>query len=287
MPKTSISKHACAPFRTLLLLLALRGPVAVAAAEPASEPARAQARALMQEGARRMEDRQYDKAVESFSEAYRLVPSPKVLYNLGIAYLSVARYADALQALEGFLKEAVDAPAASQDTARRHIADLRAKVVALEIKSDRPGAELSLDGRSYGTVTFDHPLVIDPGPHELHARAGSDAVDQAFTAQPGQSMTVTLSFAAAASAVPGTPGATTAAGAGALPFATATAAEAVPQPPALLTAAPASTSQRPIYRRPWFWAAVGGSAAVALAVILALTLGHTEYPTVDAKVPGP
>jgi len=229
----------------------------------------------MQEGARQMEDRQYDKAVESFSEAHRLVPSPKVLYNLGIAYLSVARYADALRALEGFLEEATDAPAASQDTARRHVADLRAKVVALEIKSDRPGAELSLDGRGYGAITFDHPLVIDPGPHALHARAGGETVDQAFTAQPGQAMTITLTFTAAASPALG---ATAAAGAGALALAPLTAA---PEPAALLAAAP---SPRPVYRRPWFWVAVGGGAAVAVAVILALTLSRTEYPAVDAKV---
>ncbi|HVR01727.1 MAG TPA: tetratricopeptide repeat protein [Polyangia bacterium] len=278
MPKASTSKHARVPFWTLLLSMALGGRVVAAPVEPAAEPARAQARALMQEGARQMDDRQYDKAVESFSEAYRLVPSPKVLYNLGIAYLSVARYADALQALEGFLKEATDAPAANQATARRHIADLRAKVVTLELKSDRPGAELALDGRSLGAVTFDHPLVIDPGPHDLRARAGEDVVEQAFTAQPGQSMMMTLTFTAAAN---GAPGATTT---GARPLALAPPA---PAPPALLVAAPAPPSARPIYRRPWFWAAVGGGAAVAAAIILVLALSRTEYPAVDAKVQGP
>ncbi|HEV3032971.1 MAG TPA: hypothetical protein VG319_15090 [Polyangia bacterium] len=278
MPKASTSEHTRVPFWTLLLLLAWRAPAAAAPIEPASEPARAQARALMQEGAQQMDDRQYDKAVESFSEAYRLVPSPKVLYNLGIAYLSVARYADALRALEGFLAEATDAPAASQATARRHVADLRAKVVTLELKSDRPGAELALDGRSLGAVTFDHPLVIDPGPHEVRARAGADVVEQAFTAQPGQSMTLTLTFTAAAN---GAAGATTA-GAG-----TSALAPPAPAPLALLTATPAPPSARPVYRRPWFWAAVGGGVAVAAAIILVLALSRAEYPAVDAKVDGP
>ncbi|HEY2731741.1 MAG TPA: hypothetical protein VGK52_17480 [Polyangia bacterium] len=257
--------------------MALGGRVIAAPVEPAAEPARAHARALMQEGAQQMDDRQYDKAVESFSEAYRLVPSPKVLYNLGIAYLSVARYADALQALEGFLKEETDAPAANQATARRHVDDLRAKVVTLELKSDRPGADLALDGRSLGAVTFDHPLVIDPGPHDLRARAGEDVVEEAFTAQPGQSMALTLTFTAAPNGAPGP----TTAGAQTLAL-----APPAPAPPALIAAAPAP-APRPVYRRPWFWAAVGGGAAVAAAVILVLALSRTEYPAVDAKVAGP
>ena len=211
-----------------------------------------------------MDDRQYDKAVASFAEAYRLVRSPKVLFDLGIAYLSVARYADALQALQGFLDEATDAPAASQATARRHIEELRAKVVTLAIKSDRPGAELTLDGRDYGAVTFDHALTIDPGPHQLRARAGDETVEQAFTAEPGQAMTVTLTFTPAAPA----------------PVVLAPIA-AAPPPVALVTA---PIARPPVYRRPWFWMAVGGAAAVAAAVILTLALSKTEYPSADAQV---
>jgi hypothetical protein len=248
-----------------LLVMALRGSAAAAPDEPPpSDAARVQARALVQEGAHQMDDRQYDKAVESFSEAYRLVRSPKVLFDLGIAYLSVARYADALQALQGFLDEATDAPPASQATARRHIEELRAKVVTLAMKSDRTGAELTLDGRSYGAVTFDRPLTIDPGPHQLHARAGDETVEQAFTAEPGQAMTVTLTFASAAP----------------LPAPSAPLAP----PVALVTAAPLAEPGPPVYHRPWFWVAVGGAVAVAAAVILTLALSKTEYPGADARV---
>jgi hypothetical protein len=266
MPHAPTSKLLQRVFLGALLLVTLGRAAAAAPDEAPDEPARARAKALMQQGARQMEDRQYDKAVESFTEAYRLVPSPKVQFNLGIAYLSVARYADALQSLEGFLKEDPEAPEASQATARRHIADLRTKVVALSIKSDRPGAALSLDGRSYGPVMFDQPLTIDPGIHALHAVAGSDTVDQTFTAEPGQAMTVTLTFTAAASA----------------PVVLTPIAAAAP-PAALVTTGPVG-ARAPVYRRPWFWVAVGGAAAVAAAVILTLALSKTEYPAADAQV---
>ena len=59
---------------------------------------------------------------------------------------------------------------------------------------------------------------------------------------------------------------------------------ALPPPLALVTAAPLPERARPVYRRPWFWAAVGGAVAVAAAVILTLALSKTEYPATDAQV---
>jgi tetratricopeptide (TPR) repeat protein len=242
----------------------------VARAEDEAEPERARAKALLQEGARQMDERQYDRAVESFTEAYRLVPSPKVLYNLGIAYLSVARYADALDALERFLAGAPDAPEANLATARRHVADLRGKVSTLAIKSDQPGADLTLDGRARGVVTFDHELTIDAGPHELRARAGDATLEERFTAVAGQRATLELSFAKAAA--PGAP-----------PVLMAPPADA---PPPLVDVA-STPARAPLTRRPVFWVVVGAAAVVATAVILTLVLSKTEYPAVDQRIDGP
>ncbi len=262
MPNSATSK----PLRILVAACAIF--VATRSARAEDDPTRVRAKALLQQGAEQMEARQYDKAVDSFGEAYRLVPSPKVLYNLGIAYLSVARYADALEALEGFLREATDAPAASQETARRHIDELRPKVATLDITSDRPRAELILDGRSRGETTFDHALTIDAGPHELRARAGDAIAEQRFTAQAGQRVAVTLTFAPAP-----------------VPVLTA-----VAPPPASLVTAPSATEEpraRPVYQRPWFWVAAGAAAFVAASVIVVLATSGTSYPTADQHVGGP
>jgi tetratricopeptide (TPR) repeat protein len=239
---------------------------ATSAARAQEEPdaARVKAKALLQEGARFMDERQYDRAVESFREAYRLVPSPKVLYNLGVAYLSVARYADALDALERFLAEATDAPVANQETARRHIADLRAKVSTLSLTSDRPRGELLLDGRSLGEIALTGDVTIDAGPHDLRVVADGKVVDQRLTASPGERVAVTLTFERPAQA-PAAPPPATASPAG-----------------LTLTAAPAE--ERPLLRRPWFWAAAGGAVAAAAAVILVIALSRTEYPVPDQTV---
>jgi tetratricopeptide (TPR) repeat protein len=246
-----------------LALLAAGAPPAraqVAAPEAEADAARTKARALLQEGARFMDERQYDRAVETFQEAYRLVPSPKVLYNLGVAYLSVARYADALAALERFLAEATDAPAANQETARRHVADLRGKVSTLTFTSDRSSGELILDGRSLGEVAFDRPLTIDAGPHDLRAVSQGRLLDQRITAPAGGRLAVSLTFEAPAAPVPTAP----------------------PPPPAALVAAP--DEPRPLTSRPWFWIAAGGVAAAAATVILVVALSRTDYPTAEQTV---
>jgi len=238
-------------------------------AELGGDAARARARALLQEGAAFMDERQYDRAVERFGEAYRLVPSPKVLYNLGVAYLSVARYADALAALEQFLAEATDAPEANRETARRHVADLRGKVTTLALTSDRPRAELVLDGRSLGEVALDRDLTIDAGPHDLRAVSNGRVVEQRLTAPAGGRVAVTLAFDGP---VPGV----------VPPAAVAPVAE----PPGLaLSGAPEET--RPLTRRPWFWVAAGGALAIVATVVLVVALSGSEYPTPDATVPGP
>jgi tetratricopeptide (TPR) repeat protein len=251
----------------LACVLVVCAAAAGARADGEPEAARAKAKALLQEGARFMDERQYDRAVETFQEAYRQVPSPKVLYNLGVAYLSVARYADALGALERFLAEANDAPEVNRETARRHVADLRAKVSTLTLTSDRPRGELSVDGRSLGEVALVGDLTIDAGPHDLRAIADGKVVDERLTAPAGGRVAVALRFDAP---IPPPPAARPAA----------------PVAGVALTAAPAD-EPRPLTERPWFWIAAGGAVAAVATVVLVVALSKTEYPAYDEAVSGP
>src|SRR3954454_13220068 len=74
---------------------------------------KAQARALLVEGGGLLQSGDYAEALVRFEKAFALVPSPKIQYNLGLAYLGLARPADALQAFEVFVAGAADAPAAN------------------------------------------------------------------------------------------------------------------------------------------------------------------------------
>ena len=77
------------------------------------EPRRA---AKLVEGVAALKRGDHQAALTRFEEAYALVPSPKIHYDFGLAYVGLGRTADALAAFERFLAEAPDAP---PDSARR------------------------------------------------------------------------------------------------------------------------------------------------------------------------
>lgn len=72
------------------LIVAVLGVVAAGAPAAADEPADAEletrARELIDSGQRHFDVGEYDEAIADYREAYRLVPRPGVLYNLGQAF---------------------------------------------------------------------------------------------------------------------------------------------------------------------------------------------------------
>jgi hypothetical protein len=133
---------------------------------PVRADARSDARAKLVQGGEALKSGQFEEALARFQEAYRIVPSPKIHYNFGLAYRGLGRKADALEAFERFLAEATDATRETRQNAERGRAQLVSQVIVLEVKTDLPGAEVFVDGRSYGTNRAT-PIYLDPGPHQL------------------------------------------------------------------------------------------------------------------------
>src|SRR5205814_1129304 len=82
----------------------------------------------------------YQAALARFEEAYALVPSPKIHYDFGLAYVGLGRPADALAAFERFLAEAPDAPPDKREKAASLISTLRAQVAETPGREDREAA---------------------------------------------------------------------------------------------------------------------------------------------------
>ena len=80
-----------------------------------SEGDKKQAQALQAEGLRLMQKGDNQGAVAKFEEAFRLVASPKILFNMGKAHLALGDQAKALEELQRFLDEAPFAPKESRD----------------------------------------------------------------------------------------------------------------------------------------------------------------------------
>ena len=107
-------------------------------AQPAmeTEANREAARAKLVEGVAALKRGDHQAALTRFEEAYALVPSPKIHYDFGLAYVGLGRTADALAAFERFLAEAPDAPADTREKAASLIPTLRARLAEAAARND-------------------------------------------------------------------------------------------------------------------------------------------------------
>ncbi len=222
----------------VVLVFALLAVSLPAAAQ--SDRAREQARAAAAAGAAHLEQGDYDKALDKFQEAYRLVKSPRLFFNFGLAYAALARPAEAFEAFEAFLREATDAPAERRAEATERLTELRARVAFVEVASPVASTKVSIDGRPRGTTPLSRLLVLDPGTHQVIAEASifERPWVHTFTAAAGKTTRLTVVVPKAAPPAP------------------------APQIP---IAAVTEDAPAPVYKRAWFWVAVGVAVAAGVA----------------------
>jgi hypothetical protein len=269
---TPIAFHHFRPTATALLvalLVAVAGATSARAQDAAgpgavatdAEAAKAGARARMAEGARLLEAGDHARALAEFEAAYLLVPSSKILFNVGLAYMGLGRHADAIRAFEQFTSDAKNVPPAAIADAQRLIDGLRSKVGAVEVAVDQPGVDITIDGRALGKTPLAPPVYhVDPGEHRLTAQGdrAAPAVTQVFKIGAGERQVLKV-------VVP------------------ALAAAPAPVPPAAtLVAAPAPAgvpdTERPLYRKPWFWGVAGAGVAALVLTVVLIAGRSTDYP---------
>lgn len=248
------------------LVLTTRAAVAAPPGDTSSsaqdQDARTAAKARLEQGAALLAGHSYARALEEFEEAYRIFPSPKIFFDIGLANAGLDRNPDALRAFQRFLIEATDAPPDTVTRAKERVESLLPRVAVVDIVSPQAGLEILVDGQSVGRAPLASPLYLDPGTHRLLARenALAPSVTRAFEVKGGTRITVT---------VPAVPPPTAAAPPPAAPI--------VSSPPLVRTAPPTEgpAEERPIFARTWFWVAAGGVVAVAAATLL-LTVGRSQ-----------
>jgi hypothetical protein len=172
------------------------GAARVAEAAPAGTPAagspKAAARKKLMEGAVLLKKRDFQAALERFQSAYEILPSPKIQYNLGLAYMGLGRNADALAAFHNFLSEADDASGETITSARKYKEALVQKIFRLTVSADVEGASIGVDGRTFGNTPHPDEIILDAGAHALVVE--KPGVGKPFTkrfdAAPGGSLAI-------------------------------------------------------------------------------------------------
>ncbi len=169
----------------------------------ADEATEKQARALFAQGNQRFDAEDNAGALELYRAAYAKWANPKILWNVGTTLRRLARYAEAADTYEAYLKDAAADPAKNEEGARL-LAELEQRVARLRITVDDPGAKVRVDGRIVSQpdgVGGGGPIVIslrvDAGPHTLLAEKDGTAPAVAnITAVAGKEQGVALHLAA-------------------------------------------------------------------------------------------
>jgi hypothetical protein len=181
--------------------IALAAPPAKAApkkpAKPAKgddkdDPKRAEARKAYGEAESKFQSGDFEAALAGYKTANDALPAPMTLYKMAICLDKLDKAADAIAAYGAFLGSNPPASMEAKVTeAQGRVADLKKKTpVVVKVKSDPPGASVSLDGVAQMGVT---PLDVKttPGHHKVHLTSpGYEAVDKELDVEAGAEATV-------------------------------------------------------------------------------------------------
>jgi hypothetical protein len=259
----------------LLVALALAVLPLRASADTTADKKRATA--LLQEGAKLLDRKEFAAALEKFNDAYRLVASAKIQFNIGLAQEGLDRPAEAIRAYRIYIDEATSDLAARRTDARVRIDALRPHVTHLQITSDAAGAQVLVDGVDEGRTPLARPVVVNPGAHQVVVQppGGGAAWTRAIRGEPGAK--IDLQVSAPALTPPPPP---------LLVNKVPEPRQSDPQPVVIdtpITSQPASDEPTPVYKRVWFWGVVGAvvAAGVVGAVLLTRDKGTTFVCTVE------
>jgi tetratricopeptide (TPR) repeat protein len=176
--------------------------------------AKTQARAHFRAGTAFYEAGDYDRAIEQYRQAYELIPSPDLLFNLGQAYRLKGDMKSAANYYRLCLRQKSDGPVG--DAAREHLQEVEAQLP---------------------------PETATPPPDTPAPTADTPAPT---------------------------------------PSPPATAKAATPTATSTVIAARPAARPRPLWKRPWLWALVGGVAVAGIVIGVGVGVGaapHRIQPT--------
>lgn len=171
----------------------------------AAAGARQRARVKVAEGAKRLAEGKYELAVECFEQAHQIFPSPKIQFNLGLAYRGLGRQAQAFAAFDRFLRDGSDAAPDHAAKARAELERLARLIGFVSVTSDAHQADVFLDGVAIGGLPVSN-RPVEVGAHEVVLRSpqfGSRV--RTFSVSAGQRETLTIVFQPPASHPPAPP----------------------------------------------------------------------------------
>jgi hypothetical protein len=249
--RTAIAKVRKAALSALLLCAAIATAHAqeVIVAPPVNDAqAKTRAQGLLSEGTAAYGRGDYATALDKFTAAYEIFPSPKLWFNIGQANRDLGRPVEAAAAFDRFLRNAGDAPPETLAEARRSAAELKTKLGQIQVTCATDGADVTVDGKQVGSTPLGEIVWTTPGRHQVAVQhAGFSPMIEDVVVVAGNASTVSFELRPIdlRASNPGKAGAMVGDG--------------------------AASEDKPVYRHAWFWVATGVAigAGIAAGVLIA------------------
>jgi hypothetical protein len=166
----AVARHARA------LAMALLGTLTLGGARAARADEAAVAEQLYELGRKLMAEGRVSEACPKFEESQRLDPATGTLLNLATCHEAEGKLATAWgEFKEGELAARHDGRVDREDYARLHLAGLEPRLSYLTVSVSKaslaPDLVVTLDGKPLGPGSWDTAVPVDPGEHEVVARA--------------------------------------------------------------------------------------------------------------------
>ncbi len=143
----------------LSLIVPCRAYAQGGATAPPTAEAQQQGRDHFARGLARYHEGDFGGALVEFQRAYDVAPSFRILFNLGQTAYELRDYAGAVTAFTRYLTEGADrVPQERRAEVEKSLRDLDQRVGRVEISTNVPGAELSIDGVHVGTSPLSSPV---------------------------------------------------------------------------------------------------------------------------------
>ncbi|MGH7285288.1 MAG: hypothetical protein ACRELY_27510 [Polyangiaceae bacterium] len=136
--------------------------VFASAAFAQDDPRKAQAEAVFGEGLKEHDAQHEDLALAKFEEAYKIYPSPNVLFNIGREQHLLGRSLEAIRNYRAALANQLLNPS-NADLAKTYIRELQTKLGRVEVTAPRD-AQVLVDGTAQ---TGASPYDVEPGNHKI------------------------------------------------------------------------------------------------------------------------
>lgn len=262
----------------ILLAAILCGAAGVAPHHAHAQSARRQAAELLRQGAALYKQGDKSGTLEKFSKAYNLFPSYKIEYNIAVLLEEMGRWTASAEYFERFVTtKHKSAPGEMVQLAHQKLRKLRRKLASVTVTCNVEGAWLLVAGKEVGQLPMGFRTYYTPDKYHFAVKKrGYQRFQKSVVLRAGSHLQLEVELTHIVHPV-SRPEPVPAAQTRKFPTMgkhPAVAAD-VPQP------APTS---RPLYKKWWFWTAVG--AVVVGAVIggtVAATSGGDELPDGDIR----